>query len=420
MNNKTVTVNRKKYAVGLFWQPSGTAFSGRNYAKDLSVEIDKRLNLYTEYRTMIGLGARRFGHRVGMSVAATDVMENFSEYTSFLAVFAVGKGFYLVAARNGVIIKDELFMSEQAARIEYVKLSEIPDWGAFVAPGVWGMPRAIERDIEDVLTGVSRNTLHLISHVSATVLSMLMILLFLFGLGLVFSDSLIQTLSPRPKVAEIDPELVAEYKRQIEEKNKELDAKYEIEKQAPLQPLVLPYDVLPDVNSRAYQCYQAIAFLMQPITGWNQILVDCNEDFASVEFKRNFGTLADFYNQATVLMPGAFVQEITDDILRVRVSLSDLQTVASVDERDVDAVVRDVQTRFQSIDGNVDINTVVDTLTNGVDTVSLNIIEVAAQSKLVPMQFMKIFDDIGGVYLIKCTWDVLSRTWNYEVIIYAK
>jgi hypothetical protein len=114
------------------------------------------------------------------------------------------------------------------------------------------------------------------------------------------------------------------------------------------------------------------------------------------------------------------VQEITDDILRVRVSLSDLQTVASVDERDVDAVVRDVQTRFQSIDGNVDINTVVDTLTNGVDTVSLNIIEVAAQSKLVPMQFMKIFDDIGGVYLIKCTWDVLSRTWNYEVIIYAK
>ncbi|MEE1111270.1 MAG: type 4b pilus protein PilO2 [Alphaproteobacteria bacterium] len=420
MNNKTVTVNRKKYAVGLFWQPSGTAFSGRNYAKDLSVEIDKRLNLYTEYRTMIGLGARRFGHRVGMSVAATDVMENFSEYTSFLAVFAVGKGFYLVAARNGVIIKDELFMSEQAARIEYVKLSEIPDWGAFVAPGAWGMPRAIEREIEDVLTGVSRNTLHLISHVSATVLSMLMILLFLFGLGLVFSDSLIQILSPRPKVAEIDPELVAEYKRQIEEKNKELDAKYEIEKQAPLQPLVLPYDVLPDVNSRAYQCYQAIAFLMQPITGWNQILVDCNEDFASVEFKRSFGTLADFYNQATVLMPGAFVQEITDDILRVRVSLSDLQTVASVDERDVDAVVRDVQTRFQSIDGNVDINTVVDTLTNGVDTVSLNIIEVAAQSKLVPMQFMKIFDDIGGVYLIKCTWDVLSRTWNYEVIIYAK
>ncbi len=404
----------------MFWQPSGTAFSGRNYAKDLAHNIDKKLNLYTEYRTMVGLGARRYGHRVGMHVAATDVMESFSEYTSFLAMFDVGNKFYLVAARNGVIIKDELFLSEQAARAEYVKLSEIPDWGAFVAPGAWGMPRAIERDIADVLTGVSHNVLHLISHVSASVLSMGLIVLFLFCLGLVFSDSLIQTFAPRPQVAELDADLVAEYKRQIEEKNKELDIKYEIEKQTPPPPLVIPYEALPDVGARAYQCYQAIAFLMQPVTGWNQTMVDCDEKFASVEFKRDFGTLTEFYDIATNLMPGAFVQEINQDILRVRVNLPELPVGSAVDERDVDTIVRDVQTRFQSINEDVDINTVVDTISNGVDSVSLNVIEVAAQSKLVPMQFMNIFDDIDGAYLIKCVWDVLSRTWNYEVIIYAK
>ena len=63
---------------------------------------------------------------------------------------------------------------------------------------------------------------------------------------------------------------------------------------------------------------------------------------------------------------------------------------------------------------------IVDTLTNGVDTATTNVVEVGAESKLMPMEFMQIFDNFGGVYMMKCTWDVVSRSWNYEVIIYAK
>ena len=33
---------------------------------------------------------------------------------------------------------------------------------------------------------------------------------------------------------------------------------------------------------------------------------------------------------------------------------------------------------------------------------------------------MKIFEEFGGVYMMQCAWNVASRTWNYEVIIYAK
>ena len=420
MAGKVISVNRRKYAVGLFWQPLGAGFVPRNYARSLAKNVDKKLNLYVDYRSMVGLGARRFGQRVGMFSAAAEVMESFSEYTSFLAVFQTGKCFYLVAARNGVILEDKVFDSEDAARAEYVKLSEIPDWGAFFAPGSWAMPRAAERNLADLLSTHSRASLHSISHFRAGMFSLVLLAVFALLLFGVFRDSLRQAFSPRPKAAELDPELVAEYKRQIEEKNKELDKQFEIEKQQPPEPIVMPYELLPDVQARAKQCYQAIGFLMQSIAGWVQVNADCGEKHAIAEFKRSFGTLGEFYNVATKLMPGALVQEVNDDTLRVQVALPKLENVASQDERDAETVVRDITTAFQGIDTSIETQVVTDTLTNGVDVATVDVVEIAAESKLIPMQFMKVFEEFGGVYMMQCAWDVASRMWNYEVIIYAK
>ena len=119
-------------------------------------------------------------------------------------------------------------------------------------------------------------------------------------------------------------------------------------------------------------------------------------------------------------MPGALVQEVNDDTLRVQVALPKLENVASQDERDAETVVRDITTAFQGIDTSIETQVVTDTLTNGVDVATVDVVEIAAESKLIPMQFMKIFEEFGGVYMMQCAWDVASRMWNYEVIIYAK
>ena len=420
MASQILNINRKKYAVGLFWQPMGVGATVRNYARTLARGVDKKLNLYTQYRAMIGLAARRNGARAGMLSAAAEVMESFSEYTSFLAVFAVPRGFYMVAARNGVILVDKLFESESDARSEYVKMSEIPDWGAFFAPGAWGMPRAAERNLGDLLNGQSRAVLHTISRFGPRMLSAVLLGVFALGMFLIFKDSVVQVLAPRPQVAELNPELVAEYKKQIEEKSKELDEQFEIEKQLPPEPIVMPYELLPDMMARAGQCYQAIAFLMQPVVGWNQVNVVCGETHAIADFKRDFGTLDGFYNIATNLMPGAFVSEVDEDTLRVQVALPELESVSSQDERDADTVVRDVTSAFQGINTVIDTEIVVDTLTNGVDVATVNVVEVGAESKLTPQQFMEIFADFGGVYLMQAGWNARTRSWNYEVLIYAK
>jgi len=417
--NQVITVDRKKYAAGLFWQPTASGFNARNYARSLSRSIDKKLNLYVEYRAMVGLGSRRMGHRAGMHSAAAEIMDAMTEYSSFLGVFQTGRMFYLVAVRNGIILNDHLFDSESAARAEYLRLAQIPDWSALFAPGTWGAPRAVERNLSDLITGRAPAALRNISLLRMGLTSAMIIALFVIGLLYLYREPIIQVFAPRPQVATINPELAAEYKRQIEEKNKELDEQYQIEKNIP-EPLRMPYDYLPDPMARADLCFQAIGFLMQPVQGWNQTGAECGEEYANADFKRGFGTLTDFYSVAGELMPGAFVQELNENQLNVRARLPGLETMASRDERDAATIVRDVYSLFQTIDDDVEINVVADAITNGVETASVDVVEIAASSKLAPQSFMEIFSDFGGVYMPRCAWDAARRIWNYEVIIYAK
>ena len=419
MSGQVITLNKKKYAVGLFWQPTGAGYVARSYARTLARSVDKKLNLFTEYRGMVGLGARRAGHRSGMDSAAAAVVDALGEFSSFLAVFAVDKKFYLVAVRNGIILEDKLFEREEDARSEYFKLSEIPDWAALFAPAPWGMPRAVERNLSDLTIRAIRAQLRPISRVWGVIASVLLIVAFVVSSIWFFREPL-QQMNAASEISEMDSELVAEYEKQVEEKNKELDAAFEIEKAPAPEPIVLPYEYLPDPMERAQVCYQAMGFLMQPITGWNQTSVECGESYATVRFVRDYGTLDDFYMMATELMPASFVQQESEKSLTVRAKLPDVSTYASIDERDVETVLRAVMTAFQGIDTPADAQMVVDTLTNGVDTIYLNVVEIAAESKLIPTEFMQIFDDFGGVYMTKCVWNASSRTWNYEVIIYAK
>ena len=417
MTSQVITVNKKKYAVGLFWQPTGAGYVARSYAKNLAKSVDKKLNLFTEYHGLVGLGSRKLGHRVGMDCVAAAVTDALSEFSSFLAVFSIDKYFVLVAVRNGIILEDKLFEKEDEARAEYFRLSEIPDWIALFAPSSWGMPRAVERNLSDLIINSSRTLLKPISRVGTGLISLFLILAFFVIIGVFFREPIKQMTSTALPPSELSPEIAEEFEKQVEEKNKELDAEFEIEKP---EPIIMPYDYLPNPMDRAALCYQAMAFLMQPILGWNQTSVECGETHATVRFVRDFGTLGDFYTVATELMPGSFVQEESENALVVRATLPKIPTEASLDERDPDTVVRNVMSAFQSIDTPVDAEIVVDALTNGVETKYLNVIEVAAESKLIPTQFMQIFNDFGGVYMTRCTWNVSTRTWNYEVIIYAK
>ena len=411
-----ITVHRKKFATGLFWQPVGVGGTSRNWAKQLAKTADKKYSFYTEYRAMIGLVSSHDGARSGMHSAAAQIVESLSEFVSFLAVFKVDTYFYLVAVRNGIIIRDNLIESEEAARKLYTELSSIPDWGALIAPASWGIPKSQEKNISDLIRNDNIARLRPIGMMKTVWPSVLFAVLFvLFGVYILSNP--VKTGSD--KGAKLNTELANEYRKQIELKKQEiLDKK--LAKEAAIQSFQYPYDNLPNVMERANLCYKAIAFVMQPIPGWNQTLAKCDNEYVSATFMRDFGTLNDFYEIGGELMPGAIVQQISDDEIIVRVKLPTLKTYSSLDERDPISAARDIASVFQQINTRADINNVTDTILNNGVAETLHVTEVAASSKLIPSEFMYAFKDFQGVYMTSVSWRANTRTWNYEVIIYTK
>ena len=414
MIKQIISVNHKKYATGLFWQPLGVGNTPHSYAKQLSKNT--KYNLYTDYKLMVGLTSSRDGAHVGMASAAVEIINALSELVSFVGAFRAGNHFYLIAVRNGIIIRDILIENEDVARKAFVELNNIPEWGALFAPNEWGIPKSQEKNLSDLISGSHFARLRQISMTKSIWPYIFVTVLFiLFGVHVLKNPVSENGAHRKPN---INTELAAEYRRQIELKKQEItDRKLQMEAS---QPIEYPYDNLPNLRERAELCYKAIAFVMQPIPGWNQTMARCDTEYVSVNFSRDFGNLNDFYEVGADLFPGAVVQQVSDDEMIVRVNLPKLKTYSSLDERDQMTAMRDIMTNFQKIGLNADIQSVTDTIKNGDKIEDIHVIEVGASSKLIPSEFIHVFDDFGGVYITSVVWRANTRTWNYEIIVYTK
>ena len=412
-----ITVRHKKFATGLFWQPLGVGNTAANYAKHLAKTNGQRYTLFIGYKSMVGLTNGRDGARAGMPSAAVEIINSLSELISFLGVFQIDRYFYLIAVRNGVIIRDILVENADIARKMFVQLAEIPDWGALFAPSSWGIPKSQEKSLEDLIGKTVTAKLHQISVVKSIMPSVFLTILFIV-LGFYFLSN--QKIDTTPKVAQIDPATVEEYKRQIEEKQQQQIVDENLMSETEVEVFEYPYDRLPNVVERAELCYKAIGFVMQPLMGWNQSYIKCDDEFVSATFVRDFGTLNDFYEIGAELMPGAQVQQISENEILVRVKLPELQTYSSLDERDQETLIRDITTVFQQINMKANIQGVIDTIDNGSVKEDLHVTEISAESKLIPSEFVRAFNGFGGVYMTSIAWRANTRTWNYETIIYSK
>jgi hypothetical protein len=216
----------------------------------------------------------------------------------------------------------------------------------------------------------------------------------------------------------LNPQLAAEYQKQLEEKNKELDEKFEVP--VVKSSIEYPYDKLPGVIERANLCYKATGFVMQPVMGWEQKNTVCDGEYVSVVFNRRFGTLNDFYLIGGDLMPGGIVQQVSENEMRVRVKLPELEVGPSVDERDQETLMRDIVSVFQQANLKASVKASNEVIRNNKEKEVVKFVEIDANSKLIPSEFMQIFDGFDGVYMRSANWDARSRTWGYKVVVYTK
>ncbi len=413
---QVMIINRKKYATGLFWQPVNPLITPFLYARQLIAKSNKKYNLLTEYKSMIGLADYHDGARAGMVAGASAVMNSFSEFVSFMGVFQVGNNnYYLIAVRNGVIIRDILLDKESEARKMYAELSNMPDWGGLFAPASWGMPRSQEKILSQVIKKDAGSKLRQMSIIKSILPSVIAVVVFLIA-GIAFLYSPLFKTKDTPNTAKLNPELAAEYQRQLQAKNEELDKQFKVERKT----FEYPYNKLPNPMDRARLCYKAVGFMMQPVMGWNQRSVDCGESHVSAVFSRDFGTLNDFYVVGGDLMPGGIVTQRSENDIDVRVKLPALNTGSSIDERDQETAMRDIVSIFQQANMPAGIKATNETVRTGINRETINIIEITATSKLIPMEFMQIFNGFGGVYMKSVNWEVGGKNWSYKILVYTK
>ena len=418
-----ITISRRKYAAGLFWQPAGGRGNPRDNAAKIARIAKMRASLFVIWNGVIGLAGRRGGIRGGLAVAAPEVVEAFGENT-FLAAFSVREGFWVLAVRGGIIIRDKLFGNAGDAFAEYMALNSMPDWAVLVAPSDWNAPSAVERRLDDIVSGNKRYRLSSISHLPGYVMTLAVLAGALFAGYNFFEHPIKKLFAPRPQQLNIDPDLAAEYKRKLDQ----IDAP---PPESPPQTIhvPMPYESLPNLAARADQCWRAIGFLSQQITGWAADTVACMDGEATAHLLRNHGTIGDLYSEVAQKMPGVSISETggRDVILTAR--LKSLETSIQPPAYGADEIMTAVQSVFQRINEDIDfrrdfaelqIPKIGDGETLDTDMTDVGVVKIEASSKLQPMEFIKIMNDISSVHLTAVKWDNRGRNWNYDVVIYVK
>jgi len=92
-----------------------------------------------------------------------------------------------------------------------------------------------------------------------------------------------------------------------------------------------------------------------------------------------------------------------------------------LDERDQQTALRDIYSVFQQVNIRATVRVVNDSVKHGSNNYEkVNAIRVEASSKLIPVEFMQVFNDFDGVYMESVSWDFDSKIWKYNVLVYTK
>lgn len=143
-----ITVGRRRYAVGLYWQPSP---SGRvsQAAREAARQPGQMADFFAVRPgnqagrvPQFCLGQKELGHSAGLPCAAASVAEE--QPGSWGGVFKVQEGWWLVISRDDLIAPDGdmLFEDEAPARQRLYDEMNLGGLQRIYAPEHWGIPNA--------------------------------------------------------------------------------------------------------------------------------------------------------------------------------------------------------------------------------------------------------------------------------------
>jgi Pilin accessory protein (PilO). len=155
MSVGVVRVNKKDYAVGLQWNtledPSRAAEEARNYASMASVSADF-YGIRQSTSPQFAVGFKIYGHKANMpSLAAHAAREKGG---SWLGLFEVAGGYYLLAVRDDAIISEfDRFYEDKDAALRAFQEVRYMAWDDTIAPPSFDVGQTSSTTLEALLSG---------------------------------------------------------------------------------------------------------------------------------------------------------------------------------------------------------------------------------------------------------------------------
>ncbi|AOG02829.1 type 4b pilus protein PilO2 [Bosea sp. RAC05] len=144
-------IGGKKYAVNLFWNEAEDSSrvqeaARREAARQSELELD--LFCVRQGVSQYGLGRKRLGHSKGMASLAGHMAD--SRPGSWLGVFSVDDGYYILAVRDNEILgeTDRVFSDELDARTQFEEFLTRGEWSEIYAPASLSIDGAQDQSIE--------------------------------------------------------------------------------------------------------------------------------------------------------------------------------------------------------------------------------------------------------------------------------
>lgn len=152
----TLRIGKTEYAIDLHWnipvEPNKAASEARRYRVGEQDRPDY-FCVKTGRHVQYGLGYASLGHKPNLAVLAPHICENVE--SSFIGLFEVEGGYYLIGAVDGLILSDaEQFYSKESDAFDaFTRTLGMNDFSVIYAPESMGVEGSVPRDIEDIISG---------------------------------------------------------------------------------------------------------------------------------------------------------------------------------------------------------------------------------------------------------------------------
>ena len=416
----TVTVNGTTYAVTLYW-------SALNNVSDPYEEVQETIHEMLEGSDLFcvrsgtspqyGIGSSAEGHKPGMPSAAAAVAEIYQDKPTFVAMFRVEEGYWLVAVRTGVILaeNDYLYKNEDDAKKAFKSVLAMPDWERRIAPADWEIEGTEEVELAKILKSPRGSKLQRVDKSHQKKMQLMIgggALLFLIIIYNMFGSAP----APKRKLGPIKPL-----------------APIEVEEEKPIQFVeVKPWEKLHNNEDFLARCYAGVQQVKSMvIPGWTVGDIMCTHTGLSTSWTMKTGHLGwlkrAFEEYSTAGLDYAISEAGTGAVVTISLGEIPLHNqqpkYMTFESRELltdifQAIKLPITFGVSSVRSEIPTNTMDDNGEKKVLVKLYNYLEFHFASDIMWQEWLSVFNQFPALELTKLDYNIENNTWNYEGRIY--